>query len=87
MSRPTRRGVDAPTAAALVVLLPAVVTALVVLALEAGRARQPDDPLFDGPPPRSLARYWPLIRCPRSGATRRRLCSKRRIYWPLPVFG
>jgi hypothetical protein len=51
-----RRRVDPPTAAALLVLVPAVAAALLVTALEAGRARQPDDPLFDGPPPRSLAR-------------------------------
>ena len=56
MSGPARRRVDAPAAAALVVLLPAVAAALALVALEAGRARQPEDPLFDGPPPRSLAR-------------------------------
>lgn len=56
MSASRRRRVDPPTVAALLVLVPAVAAALLVTALEAGRARQPDDPLFDGPPPRSLAR-------------------------------
>jgi hypothetical protein len=56
MSGSTRRRIDPPAVAALVVLTPAVATALLVTALEAGRARQPDDPLFNGPPPRSLAR-------------------------------
>lgn len=55
MNGSRRRRVDPPTIAALVVLVPAIAAALLVTALEAGRARQPDDPLFDGPPPRSLA--------------------------------
>lgn len=56
MNDSRRRRIDPPTVAALLVLVPAVAAALLVTALEAGRARQPDDPLFDGPPPRSLAR-------------------------------
>jgi hypothetical protein len=56
MSSARRRRTDPPTVAARLVLVPAVATALLVTALEAGRARQADDPLFDGPPPRSLAR-------------------------------
>jgi hypothetical protein len=56
MSGARHRRVDPPTVAAILMLVPAIVAALLVVALEAGRARQPDDPLFDGPPPRSMAR-------------------------------
>ena len=56
MSDTTHARFDRPTVAAAFVLVPAVAAALLVAALEAGRARQPDDPLFDGPPPTSLAR-------------------------------
>jgi hypothetical protein len=51
-----RRRLDGAAVAALCVLAPAVATALLVAALEAGRTSRPDDPLFDGPPPTSLAR-------------------------------
>jgi hypothetical protein len=56
MSDARHRRVDPPTVAAIGVLVPAMAAALFVAALEAGRARQPDDPLFDGPPPISMAR-------------------------------
>ena len=52
----TRPRVDGPALAAAFVLVPAVATALLLVALEAGRVRQPDDPLFEGPRPASLAR-------------------------------
>ena len=56
MKDTVHRRVDLPTVAALVTLVPAIAATLLVIALEAGRARQPDDPLFDGPPPISMAR-------------------------------
>jgi hypothetical protein len=46
--------IDRPAVAATLVLVPAIAAALLVVALEAGRVWQPDDPLFRGPPPRSL---------------------------------
>lgn len=46
--------IDRPAVAATLVLVPAVAAALLLVALEAGRAWQPDDALFKGPAPRSL---------------------------------
>jgi len=50
-----RKPLNPATVTASLLLAPAILTALAVAALEAGRVRTPRDPLFAAPPPASLA--------------------------------
>ena len=49
-----RKHLNPGTLTASLMLVPAIVTGLVIAALEAGRVHQPTDPLFEAPSPASL---------------------------------